>query len=48
LRHPAVTAAIVGPRLMRHLDAAFEALTVQIPDEHLARIDALVQPGTRS
>ena len=48
LRHPAVTAAIIGPRLMRHLDAGFEALPVKIPDEHLARIDALVQPGTRA
>ncbi len=47
LRHPAVTSVIVGPRVSRHLDAAFEALTVTIPDEHLARIDALVPPGTR-
>jgi aryl-alcohol dehydrogenase-like predicted oxidoreductase len=48
LRHPAVTAAIIGPRLMRHLDAGFEALPVEIPDEHQTRIDALVQPGTRA
>ncbi|MFI5366782.1 MAG: aldo/keto reductase [Candidatus Binatia bacterium] len=48
LRHPAVTAAIVGPRLMRHLDGALAALPVCIPDEHLARIDALVPPGTRA
>ena len=48
LRHPAVTSAIVGPRVMRHLDAGFEALGVRIPDEHLARIDALVAPGTRA
>lgn len=48
MRHPAVTAAIIGPRLMRHLEAGFEALPVSIPDEHLARIDALVQPGTRA
>jgi aryl-alcohol dehydrogenase-like predicted oxidoreductase len=48
LRHPAVTSAIVGPRVLRHLDAGFAALNVRIPDEHLARIDALVAPGTRA
>ena len=48
LRHPAVTSAIVGPRVIRHLDAGFEALSVKIPDAHLARIDELVAPGTRS
>jgi len=48
LRHPAVTSAIIGPRLMRHLEDGLAALPVQIPDEHLARIDALVAPGTRS
>jgi aryl-alcohol dehydrogenase-like predicted oxidoreductase len=47
LRHPAVSAAIVGPRVSRHLDASFEALSVKIPEEHLTRIDALVAPGTR-
>jgi aryl-alcohol dehydrogenase-like predicted oxidoreductase len=46
LRHPAVSAAIVGPRVIRHLDASFEALGVRIPDTHLARIDELVPPGT--
>jgi aryl-alcohol dehydrogenase-like predicted oxidoreductase len=48
LRHPAVTSIIVGPRLARHLDAGLEALAVHIPDAHLARIDALVAPGTRA
>ena len=47
LRHNAVTAAIVGPRVSRHLDASLEALGLRIPDEHLARIDELVAPGTR-
>ncbi len=47
LHHPAVTAAIVGPRVMRHLDGALEALKVKIPPEHLQRIDQLVAPGTR-
>src|SRR5262249_16806004 len=47
LRHPAVTAAIIGPRVMKHLDGGLAALKVQIPDEHLARIDELVAPGSR-
>jgi aryl-alcohol dehydrogenase-like predicted oxidoreductase len=47
LRHRAVSAAIVGPRVSRHLDASLEALTVEIPEAHLARIDELVPPGTR-
>jgi aryl-alcohol dehydrogenase-like predicted oxidoreductase len=46
LRHPAVTSAIVGVRVMRHLDDALRALDVRIPEEHLARIDAPVAPGT--
>jgi len=48
LRHQAVTSAIIGPRLMRHLEDGLAALPVRIPDEHLARIDALVEPGTRT
>jgi aryl-alcohol dehydrogenase (NADP+) len=48
LRHRAVSSAIVGPRVMHHLDAGFEALGVKIPDEHLSRIDTLVPPGTRA
>lgn len=48
LRHAAVTSAIIGPRVMRHLDGALAALEVRIPDAHAQRIDALVQPGTRA
>jgi aryl-alcohol dehydrogenase-like predicted oxidoreductase len=48
LRHPAVTSAIVGPRVLRHLEGALAALRIAIPDEHLARIDSLVEPGTRA
>jgi len=47
LRHPAVTCAIVGPRVIGHLDAGFESLNVRIPQEHLDRIDTLVPPGGR-
>ncbi len=45
LAHPAVTSAIIGPRVMRHLDDALPAGEVRIPKEHLERIDALVPPG---
>lgn len=48
LRHAAVTSAIIGPRIMPHLEAAMPALQVAIPEEHLARIDVLVPPGSRS
>lgn len=48
LRHAAVTSAIIGPRVMPHLEAALPALTLTIPDAHLARIDTLVPPGTRA
>jgi len=47
LRHPAVSAAIVGPRISKHLDASFEALGVKFPAEHLSRIDELVAPGSK-
>jgi aryl-alcohol dehydrogenase-like predicted oxidoreductase len=47
LRHPAVTSVIIGPRVMMHLDGALAALKVEIPSEHVARIDQLVPPGTR-
>jgi aryl-alcohol dehydrogenase-like predicted oxidoreductase len=47
LGHTAVTSAIIGPRLMRHLDEGLAALAVRIPDQHRTRIDALVEPGTR-
>jgi aryl-alcohol dehydrogenase-like predicted oxidoreductase len=48
LRNPAVTSAIVGVREMRHLEEALRALEVRIPDEHLRRIDALVEPGANA
>ncbi len=48
LRSPVVTSAIVGVRVMRHLDDGLRALSVRIPDDHLARIDALVPPGTNA
>jgi aryl-alcohol dehydrogenase-like predicted oxidoreductase len=45
IRHPAVTAAIIGPRTMEHLDAQLSAADVQLSDDVLDRIDAIVPPG---
>jgi aryl-alcohol dehydrogenase-like predicted oxidoreductase len=46
LRHPAVTAAIIGPRTMEHLDSQLTAADVTLSDELLDRIDEIVPPGT--
>ena len=46
IRHPAVTAAIIGPRTMEHLESQLSAADVELSDELLDRIDAIVPPGT--
>ena len=46
LRHPAVTAPIVGPRTMEQLEGLLGATEVTLPDEVLDRIDEIVPPGT--
>jgi aryl-alcohol dehydrogenase-like predicted oxidoreductase len=45
LRHPAVTAAIIGPRTMDHLESQLTAADVQLSDDVLDRIDKIVPPG---
>jgi aryl-alcohol dehydrogenase-like predicted oxidoreductase len=45
LRHPAVTAAIIGPRTMEHLESQLGAAEVELSDEVLDRIDEIVPPG---
>jgi aryl-alcohol dehydrogenase-like predicted oxidoreductase len=45
IRHPAVTAAIIGPRTMEHLESQLSAADVQLSDEVLDRIDEIVPPG---
>jgi aryl-alcohol dehydrogenase-like predicted oxidoreductase len=45
IRHPAVTAAIVGPRTMEHLESQLTAVDVELSDEVLDRIDEIVPPG---
>jgi aryl-alcohol dehydrogenase-like predicted oxidoreductase len=46
IRHPAVTAAIIGPRTMEQLESQLGADEVQLSDEVLDRIDEIVPPGT--
>ncbi len=45
IRHPAVTAAIIGPRTMEHLESQITAADVQLGDDVLDRIDEIVTPG---
>jgi len=46
IRHPAVTAAIVGPRTLEQLEGQLGAVDVQLSDEVLDAIDQIVPPGT--
>jgi aryl-alcohol dehydrogenase-like predicted oxidoreductase len=45
IRHPAVTAAIIGPRTMEHLESQLPAAEVELSDDVLDRIDEIVPPG---
>ena len=51
LRHPAVTAAIIGPRTMEHLESQLAAADVELSGDVLDRIDKIVaarpQPQSR-
>jgi aryl-alcohol dehydrogenase-like predicted oxidoreductase len=44
--HPAVTAAIVGPRTMEQLETQLGAVDVTLDGALLDRIDEIVPPGT--
>ena len=46
IAHPGVTAAIIGPRTMDHLDDLLAGVKTTLSDEILDRIDAIVPPGT--
>jgi aryl-alcohol dehydrogenase-like predicted oxidoreductase len=46
LSHPAVTAAIIGPRTMDQLESQLAAEGVRLDAELLDRVDAIVPPGT--
>jgi aryl-alcohol dehydrogenase-like predicted oxidoreductase len=45
IRHPAVTAAIIGPRTMEQLESQLGAADVVLSDELLDAVDAIVPPG---
>ena len=45
LRHPAVTAPIIGPRTMEQLESQLGAQDVVLDDDVLDAIDAIVPPG---
>jgi aryl-alcohol dehydrogenase-like predicted oxidoreductase len=46
INHPAVTAAIIGPRTMEQLESQLGAEEVVLDDALLDRIDEIVAPGT--
>ena len=46
IRHPAVTAAIIGPRTMEQLESQLTAADVDLSDDVLDKIDEIVPPGT--
>ncbi|QXE35698.1 aldo/keto reductase [Streptomyces sp. GMY02] len=46
ISHPGVTAAIIGPRTMDHLDDLLAGAGAVLTDDLLDRIDAIVPPGT--
>lgn len=45
LEHPAITAAIIGPRTWQHLESQIDAATVRLSSDVLDRIDEIVPPG---
>ena len=46
IRHPAVTAAIIGPRTMEQLESSCRRRRSMLSDDVLDRIDGIVPPGT--
>jgi hypothetical protein len=46
ITHPGVTAAIIGPRTMEHLEDLLAGVGTTLDDEILDRIDQIVPPGT--
>ena len=45
INHPAVTAAIIGPRTMEHLESQLPAAEISLDSALLDRIDEIVAPG---
>jgi aryl-alcohol dehydrogenase (NADP+) len=48
MAHPGVTSAIIGPRTQEHLDDLLAGAELQLGDDILDQIDAVVAPGTDS
>jgi aryl-alcohol dehydrogenase-like predicted oxidoreductase len=46
LEHPAISAAIIGPRKMEHLESQLSAADLHLESAVLDRIDEIVPPGT--
>ncbi|MBN9623216.1 MAG: aldo/keto reductase, partial [Actinobacteria bacterium] len=46
ITHPAVTAALIGPRTMQQLDDLLAGAQVTLSDDLLDQIDTIVAPGT--
>ena len=46
LEHPAVTAAIIGPRTLEQLEGQLDAGEIKLDSQLLDRIDEVVPPGT--
>ncbi len=46
LNHPAITAAIIGPRTMEHLESQLGAAEVHLSGDLLDRIDKIAPPGS--
>jgi aryl-alcohol dehydrogenase-like predicted oxidoreductase len=46
IRHPAVTAAIIGPRTMEQLESQLGAIEVELTADVLDRVDEIVAPAT--
>jgi len=46
LNHPAVTAAIIGPRTLEQLESLLPMADLKLPSDVLDRIDEIVTPGT--
>jgi aryl-alcohol dehydrogenase-like predicted oxidoreductase len=46
INHPAVTAAIIGPRTMEHLESQLTAAEAALSSDVLDAIDTIVPPGT--
>ncbi|QXE36552.1 aldo/keto reductase [Streptomyces sp. GMY02] len=44
--HPAVTSVLIGPRTAEQLDGVLAGADIDLPDDVLDRIDAIITPGT--